>query len=124
MTNYIEMKLRKTGETVRIYNFSVENGCPHAIIYSPSLASKQGGNGWQIVKASALIPVDFWIDDSKTDKNFCSKTKKNKIKSRLKLISAEWQCTDGTVYTHEYLEDAIKHEAELMNEELEEEEGE
>ena len=116
MTNYIEMKLRKTGETVRVYNFSNDGTTALATIYSPSLAGKQQGNGWQTVKVSALVPLDFWIDDG-----FCSKTKKNKIKSRLKLISAEWQCTDGTVYTHEYLEDAIKHEAELMGEELEEE---
>jgi hypothetical protein len=34
------------------------------------------------------------------------------------LISAEWQCSDGLVFTHEHLEDAICHEAELMGEEL------
>ena len=116
MINYIEMKLRKTGETVRVYNFSTDGTTYLATIYSPSLAGKQQGNGWQTVKVSALVPLDFWIEDG-----FCSKTKKNKIKSRLKLISAEWQCTDGTVYTHEYLDDAIKHEAELMGEELDEE---
>lgn len=119
MTNYIEMKFRKTGETVRVYNFSTDGTSSLATIYVPSLAGKQQGNGWQTVKASALIPLDFWVEDG-----FCSKTKKNKIKSRLKLISAEWQCTDGAVYTHEYLEDAIKHEAALMGEEFKEEKGE
>jgi hypothetical protein len=119
MTDYIEMKLRKTGETVRVYNLSIDGTSSQATIFSPNLAGKQQGNGWQTVKISALVPIDFWVDDG-----FCSKTKKNKIKSRLKLISAEWQCTDGTVYTHEYLEDAIVHEAELMGEELEEEKGE
>lgn len=116
MTNYIEMKIRKTGETVRVYNFSIEGAVSYATIYAPGLAAKQQGNGWQTVKVSALVPLDFWIDDG-----FCSKTKKNKIKSRLKLVSAEWECTDGVVYTHEHLEDAIKHEAELMGEELDEE---
>ncbi len=114
MNEFIEMKLRKTGETVRVYSASVEAGCSYATIFSPSLAGKQAGNGWQTVKMSALVPLDFWVDDG-----FCSKTKKNKIKSRLKLISAEWQCTDGTVFTHEHIEDAIKHEAKLMGEELE-----
>ena len=66
------------------------------------------------MKMSRLIPLDLWINGE-----FCSKTKKNKIKSRLKLISAEWQCTDGTVFTHEHLENAIRHEAELMGEEIE-----
>lgn len=116
MNEFIEMKLRKTGEIVRVYGVSVavETGCSYATIFNSGLASKQSGNGWQTVKMSALIPLDFWVGDA-----FCSKTKKNKIKSRLKLISAEWQCTDGTVFTHEYLEDAIKHEAKLMDEELE-----
>ena len=116
MTSYVEMKLRKTGETVRVYNFSIDGTSSIATIYSPTLAGRQQGNGWQTVKVSALVPVDLCADDG-----FCSKTKKNKIKSRLKLISAEWQCTDGSVYTHEYLEDAIKHEAALMDEEFKEE---
>ena len=118
MADYIEMKFRKTGETVRVYNFSTDGTSSLATIYVPSLAGKQQGNGWQTVKVSALIPLDFWIDNS-----FCSKTKKNKIKSRLKLISAEWQCTDGTIYDHEHIEDAIQHEAELMGEEINDEKG-
>ena len=114
MNEYTAMKVRKTGETVRVYSIFVNNGCTCATIFSPRLAGMQNGNGWQTVKMSTLIPLDYWSDDG-----YCSKTKKNKIKSRLKLISAEWQCTDGTVFTHEYIEDAIKHEAKLMGEELE-----
>ena len=115
MNNYFEMILRKTGEVVRVYGVSVESNISFATIYRPSIAGLgQPTNGWQTVKMTALIPPDFWMDD-----DFCSKTKKNKIKSRLKLISAEWQCTDGTVFTHEHIEDAIKHEAKLMGEELE-----
>ena len=119
MIDYIEMKLRKTGETVRVYNFSTEGILSFATIYIPSMAIKQNGNGWQTVKVTALVPLEFWPNDK-----LCSKTKRNKIKSRLKLISAEWQCTDGAVYAHEYLEDAIKHEEELMAEEFEGEKGE
>ena len=115
MNEYFEMILRKTGEVVRVYGVSVESNISFATIYRPSIAGLgQPTNGWQTVKMTALIPPDFWMDGG-----FCSKTKKNKIKSRLKLISAEWQCTDGAVFTHEYLEDAIKHEAKLMGEELE-----
>lgn len=118
MNNYSEMIYRKTGETVRVYGISVENCNSLATVFIPSLAGKQQGNGWQTVKTSALVPMEFWVDGS-----FCSKTKKSKIKSRLKLITAEWQCTDGTVFTHEHLDDAIKHEAELMGEEYEKEEN-
>lgn len=114
MNNYSEMIYRKTGETVRVYGISVENCNSFATIFIPSLAGKQQGNGWQTVKMSALVPMEFWVDGG-----FCSKTKKNKIKARLKLISAEWKCTDGTVFTHEHIEDAIKYEAKLMGEELE-----
>jgi hypothetical protein len=115
MNSYFEMVLSKTGETVRVYGISTENGKTLATIYRPSVAGLgHPANGWQTVKITALVPPDFWMNDS-----YCTKTKKNKIKSRLKLITAEWQCTDGTVFTHEHLEDAIQHEATLMGEELE-----
>jgi hypothetical protein len=39
------------------------------------------------------------------------------------LITAEWQCTDGTVFAHEHLEDAIAYEAKLMGEDYNEEEN-
>ena len=114
MNNYFEMILSKTGETVRVYGISTENGKTLATIYRPSVARLgHPANGWQTVKMTALVPPDFWMNDS-----YYTKTKKNKIKSRLKLITAEWQCTDGTVFTHEHLEDAIQHEATLMGEEL------
>lgn len=117
MKEYLEMIYRKTGESVRVYDISVVDGThSSAVIYIPSLAGKQNGNGWQTVKTSALVPPEFWVDNS-----FCSKTKKNKIKSRLKLITAEWQCTDGTIFTHDHIEDAITYEAKLMGEEYKEE---
>ena len=115
MKDYFEMILRKTGETVRVYGISTENGEAFATIYRPSIAGLGNpANGWQTVKMITLIPPDFWINNG-----YCTKSEQNKIKSRLKLISAEWQCTDGTVYAHEHLEDAIQHEAKLMNEEKE-----
>jgi hypothetical protein len=116
--NYFEMIYRKTGEMVRVYGISVENGVSMATIYRASTAGiGQPANGWMTVKMTALVPPDFWVNDA-----YCTKTKKNKIKSRLKLITAEWQCTDGTVFTHEHLEDAIAYEAKLMGEVYNEEE--
>ena len=116
MNGYCEMKLRKTGETVRVYNVSIIDKKSYATIFVPSFAG-QHGNGWQFVKISSLIPIDLWA--AQFDGGFRSNAKQPNIKSRLKLISAEWQCSDGLVFTHEHLEDAINHEAELMGEELE-----
>lgn len=113
MKEYIEMRVRKTEEVVHVYNIQIVGETSYATIFNANMAIKSG-NGWQTVKMSTLLPMDFYINS-----NFGSKTKKNKIKSRLKLISAEWQCTDGTVFTHEHLEDAINYEAALMNVELE-----
>lgn len=116
MADFFEMKFRKTGETVRVYAVSVDNNHSFATIYRPSIAGLGNpANGWETVKMASLIPLDFWVND-----NYCTKTTKNKIKSRLKLISAEWQCTDGSVYSHEFIEDAIAYEAKLMGEELNE----
>ena len=117
MNNYFEMVYRKTGETVRVYGTVDKNGALFAMIYRPSIAGLGNpANGWETVKMTALIPPEFWVNEG-----YCTKTKKNKIKSRLKLITAEWQCTDGTVFTHEHLEDAIEYEAKLMGEEYEKE---
>ena len=113
MKDPIEMRMRKGGEVVHLYNIQIVDGTSYATIFNANMA-KKSGNGWQTVKVSALLPLDFYME-----KAFMSKIKVNKIKSRLKLISAEWQCTDGSVFTHEYLEDAIKHEAVLMGEEIE-----
>lgn len=118
MNNYFEMIYRKTGELVRVYGTAGKDGRLFATIYRPSLAGRDPSNGWETVKMTALIPPEFWVNEG-----FCTKTKKNKIKSRLKLISAEWQCTDGTIFTHEYLDDAIAYEAGLMGEEYEKEEN-
>jgi hypothetical protein len=100
-----------------LYGGPQGNGCvDHVDMVLDNVKAGLGhpANGWQTVKMTALIPPDFWVNDG-----YCTKTKKNKIKSRLKLISAEWQCIDGTVFTHEYLDDAIKYEATLIGEEIE-----
>lgn len=119
MKDCIEMRMRKTGEIVRVYSIHSDGNYPTAIIYVPSLAVKQQGNGWQTVRMSLLVPPEFYVDN-----NSISKTQKNKIKSRLKLISAEWMCSDGTIYTHDNLESAISHEAEIINKEINNKEGE
>lgn len=115
---YIEMVFKSTGERVRVY--AIHNDGPNrsvATVFVPSFAakSKNAGNAWQTVQMSRLIPVDCWDGEA-----FISKNEKNKIKSRLKLISAEWECTDGTIYKHENLEEAIEYERALMKGEVKE----
>lgn len=51
---YEEMRLKKTGETVRVYD--ITDGV--ATIFDPSLYQRQN-NGWAKVKASQVVPMDF-----------------------------------------------------------------
>ena len=70
MKEYIEMIWRKSGETVRVYNFStvaVTRSGSHgeyceflsyATIFS-KLGKRQGGSGWQTVDVHELTPIDL-----------------------------------------------------------------
>lgn len=69
MKEYIEMIWRRSGETVRVYNFStVDQELNHsynhrlvtyATIFS-QLGKRQGGSGWQTVEVHELTPIEFW----------------------------------------------------------------
>lgn len=83
-----------------------------AIIYSPSLARRQNGNGWNKVKLGTLIPGEYYNSETY---NFMSKTERNKIKSKLILSEAKWTCTDGTIFND--IEKAIEHEKSLERKE-------
>lgn len=74
---YEEMKLKKSGMIVRVYD--VTDGM--ATIFDPNLYQNQN-NGWKIIKISNLIPMDFPINN----KDYVSKTKKNKAKDRMQLL--------------------------------------
>lgn len=77
MNEYIEMKWRRTGETVRVYNFSVVNEpIPHsynhatksyATIFSKS-GKMQGGSGWKLVEVHELTPMEFYSKDNPYEK--------------------------------------------------------
>ena len=102
------MRLRKTGETVRVYAIDpLEN---IATIFSTSQYTKTN-NGWQKIKLSQLVPMDFPINN----KDYISKTKKNKAKDRMKLIEATWQTSDGNLWNHSDIDAAVEHELCLMN---------
>lgn len=115
---FTEMYNKKTCEVVRVYNFTVDvTGAIVAVVFSNNLAAKNNGYGWQKVKASVLVPVDCVNSNGE----FVSKTKRNAIKSMLKLNKAEWVCTDGTVFEsnscdgHSGLELAIEHQSSIVD---------
>lgn len=97
---------------VTVYNFNIDGS---VLIYSPSLAGKQNGNGWIKVKLKELIPLEYYNEHSN---NFQSKTVANRMKARLTLTSAVWTCTDGTKFTD--FKEAAAHEYELYNKEKKE----
>ena len=104
------MYFRKEGIEVEVYHFFENNT---ALIFSPSLAGKQNGNGWSKVKLGQLIPLEYF---NKETNGFMSKTERNKIKSRLALTRALWTCSDGENF--EDCDKAITHEKEVMEKEV------
>ena len=105
---YEEMRLRKTGETVRVYAIDPSENI--ATIFSTSQYTKTN-NGWQKIKLSQLVPMDVPINN----KDYISKTKKNKAKDRMKLIEATWQTSDGNLWNHSDIDAAVEHELFLMS---------
>ena len=102
------MRLRKTGETVRVYAIDPSENI--ATIFSTSQYTKTN-NGWQKIKLSQLVPMDVPINN----KDYISKTKKNKAKDRMKLIEATWQTSDGNLWNHSDIDAAVEHELFLMS---------
>jgi len=109
---YEEMQLRPGGQTVRVYSVGADN---MAVIFDPVMYMKNN-NGWDRVKVSRLVPMEFELNN----RDHVSKTRKNKAKSRLKLVEATWESTDGTRYDLSELENAIRHELDLMDSAAEE----
>lgn len=68
--NYIEMKWRRSGETVRVYNISTfckgsynNEIVSYATIFTPS-GKRCGGSGWQTVEIHELTPLDFYDEEN------------------------------------------------------------
>ena len=105
----MKMYFKKDESEVEVYHFFENNT---ALIFSPSLAGRQNGNGWSKVKLGQLIPLEYF---NKETNGFMSKTARNKIKDRLTLTKAVWTCSDGENF--EDCNKAIAHEKEVMGEE-------
>ena len=101
MSYPINMRLRKSGDIVTVYNIyknSTDNR-PYAIIWNSNDAGNRKGNGhgngWSTVVAKSLIPVDY----SNVNGDFVSNSTLNKTK--VKLVNATFECSDGTRFTGE-----------------------
>lgn len=110
---YEEMRLRPDGEIVRVYGIDPCTG--NARIWSGAQFLKSD-NGWMTIKSSKLVPMDYDLHNSTT----VSRTKQQKAKKRLHLEDATWRSTDGKLWSHSELGEAIEHELKIMNKELEE----
>ena len=73
MKEYIEMKWRRSGETVRVYNFStfdrkINGSYNHEIVSYATIFSKIGkrcgGSGWQTVDVHELTPLDCFDENN------------------------------------------------------------
>ena len=103
---YEEMQLKPGGQTVRVYSIDTDY---YATIFDPVKWMKDN-SGWEKVRVSRLVPMGYELNN----RDHVSKTRKNKAKSRLKLVEATWESTDGNRYDLAQLEEAIKHELDLM----------
>ena len=105
----IKMFYKKDNCLVEVYNFFEDKT---ALIFSPSIAGRQNGNGWEKVKVGQLIPEDYYDTYNNT---FISESVRTKIKKRLVLTYAKWTCTDGVIFND--CDKVIAHEHELMEKE-------
>lgn len=80
------------------------------LIFSPSTAGRQNGNGWEKVKIGQLIPEDYY---NTCNNSFISENTRSKIKKRLILTQAIWTCTDGISFNN--CNEAIEHEYAIVN---------
>ena len=101
------MFYKKDNCLVEVYGIIAEEKT--ALIFSPSLAGRQNGNGWEKVKLNTLIPEEYYNPEVH---QFMSKNERNKIKERLTLIGAKWETSDNIIYND--IEKAILHEKEII----------
>lgn len=105
---------RKNGKRYEVYDYITE-GHTYAICYDTDQAGRCG-QGWCKMRLKDLVPE---AHANKTTGQFESKTERNKIKSKLTLVAATWRCTDGTLFDHSMIDDAIEYQKRLMESESE-----
>lgn len=96
-----KMYFKKHNCLVHVYNIYQDKHLM-ALIWSPGDTSN--GSGWMKVRAKELLPMEYFNGSS----GFESKSYRNRIKSRLTLVKATWECTDGTQFDN--ANEAIEYE--------------
>ena len=84
-----------------------------AVVFRPTLAGGRNGNGWEIVRARNLIPMEYFDGSD----GYQSKSYRNKMKGRLEIVSIQLRTTDGEVFDN--YRSAIEHESEIYEKERE-----
>lgn len=116
MDNYIEMKLKKTNEIVRVYNISTPLNTNKVIatIFIKSLY-KATGNGWQTVSIGKLVPIDIPCNPDELQSNTHLHKLRKEAGARLDVRIEGFYCIDGKCF--ELKEDAIRHNIKILLEE-------
>ena len=102
---------RKNGKRYEVYHYLTDNGHTVAMCFDTEQAGRCNGAGWCKVRLKDLVPE---AHANKTTGEFQSNTERAKIKRQLKLVHATWACTDGRLYDHSAIEEAMEHQKMLM----------
>ena len=101
---------RKNGKRYEVYDYITEANRIHVICYDTDQAG-QCGQGWCRMRLKDLIPE---AHANKFTGKFESNTARSAIKKKLQLVSATWKCTDGRLFDHSMIDEAIEHQRRLM----------
>lgn len=102
---------RKTGRRYEVHSFDVDHNV--ALCYDANEAAKNG-QGWIKIGYKHLIPEEYYNIASQS---FQSKTERNKLKAKLRLVDPIWECTDGSQFDEEHLDEAIEYQKQLEEQE-------
>ena len=108
MSYPITMWYKSANVDVDVYETSIND--KNCLVYNPQLAGHQGGNGWITVPRKNLIPYPY-AEIYKIPS--MSKTKYNKAKSHLHLKEAIWEATDGKLFDHSIIDEAVNYQMKL-----------
>ena len=97
-----KMYFKKHNCLVHVYNIYQDKHLM-ALIWTPG--DTQNGSGWMKVRAKELVPMEYFDGNA----GFQSKSYRNRIKQRLQLVNATWECTDGTQFDN--VKQAIDYES-------------
>lgn len=122
---YIEMRKKKTGEDIQVFGFVVDGGSTKAICWDPSLAGRQNGSGFIMMKLNQIIPKNYCNQQGKFISPSSIERERKKIGNQeVKLVRAAFQTADGKIFSNfdscETVSDiklrALQHAEELIQE--------